>query len=251
MAERKGRPWEPYLKNPLIVALDLDSASESLTLAEQLAPVVGGFKVGPRLLLRYGPEHIRKIARFGKVFLDHKFFDIPTTMEASVRATFDLDVTMTTVHALAGAPALQMLARLEQELNRIRPFVVLNVTLLTSYSDENLPPGLKGTPIDEEVHDLAHLSFSSGLKGVVCSPHEVQKIRQMNSEGFLVTPGIRNSTDFVNDQKRIMSAPEALAAGASAIVVGRPIISATDPVRAAQEMIQSILPWLDEGKSDS
>src|SRR5690349_16562197 len=107
----------PPMKNPIFVALDVNSADEALQIAKNLGRLVGGFKLGPRLMLPYGAQLISQISKWGPVFVDMKFLDIPNTMEASVRATFDLGATWTTVHAWAGEATLTRLAKLEQELS--------------------------------------------------------------------------------------------------------------------------------------
>lgn len=228
------------LKSPLFVALDLDNDVEALKLADQLSDYVGGFKVGPRLALRYGSRFIEEIAQRGHVFLDMKYFDIPNTMVSAVRASFDAGASFVTIHALSGKEALQELSLLEKELNQIRAFRILSVTLLTSFKQETLPGALSQMDLAKQVHDLAHLSFFSGVRGLVCSPHEVSDLRKKFPQSFLVTPGIRRSQDQLGDQKRVMAPKEALMAGASALVVGRPILEAKDPVATAKEFYEEI-----------
>ncbi len=228
------------LKSPLFVALDLDNDVEALKLADQLSDYVGGFKVGPRLALRYGSRFIEEIAQRGHVFLDMKYFDIPNTMVSAVRASFDAGASFVTIHAFSGKEALQELSLLEKELNQIRAFRILSVTLLTSFKQETLPGALSQMDLAKQVHDLAHLSFFSGVRGLVCSPHEVSDLRKKFPQSFLVTPGIRRSQDQLGDQKRVMAPKEALMAGASALVVGRPILEAKDPVATAKEFYEEI-----------
>jgi orotidine-5'-phosphate decarboxylase len=226
------------LKSPLFVALDLDSGEKALQLAESLAPYVGGFKIGPRLALRYGADFVRQVAEKGLVFLDMKYFDIPNTMLSAVKASFDAGATFVTVHSLAGKETLEALSALERELNEQRPFRILSVTLLTSFKQENLPGALAQVELKRQVEDLAHLSFFSGVRGLVCSPLEVTDLRKKFPQSFLVTPGIRRQQDQLGDQKRVMGPREALLAGASALVVGRPILEASDPVQVAKEFYE-------------
>ncbi len=228
------------LKNPLIAALDLDSAEDCLDLVRRLGGRVGAYKLGPRLIVRYGADLVQKVAKDAPVFVDNKYLDIPSTMEAAIRASFDAGATLATVHAWAGREALERLAAVERELNAIRPFKVLAVTILTSFSPETLPPALKDRPIVTQVEELAELAFKSGLSGVVCSPQEIEVIRRLSSSAFVVTPGIRLPTDAAGDQKRIETPESAIRAGASAIVVGRPIIAAEDPVAAVEKILDSI-----------
>lgn len=221
--------------NPLFVALDVDSADEAIRLAETVAEVAGGFKVGPRLVYRYGADLVSKLARVGPVFVDCKFFDIPSVMEASVQAAFDGGATLCTVHALAGRPALERLSQLEARLQRERPFHVLAVTVLTSFSQETLPDSLISAPVPDHVLRLARLAQSSGIRGIVCSGEELPLFQEdaQLKELIKVCPGIRMKTDDSHDQKRIVTPFEAYENGASVIVVGRPIVEAKDVRKAA------------------
>jgi orotidine-5'-phosphate decarboxylase len=231
-----------YLKNgrPLMLALDLDDRNQAVKLVADLADYMGAVKVGPRLLMRYGAELVADLARHLPVFVDNKYLDIPNTMEAAVRATFEAGATFTTVHAWAGPEALQRLAKLEIELNKVRPFKILVVTILTSFNEKTLPPGMSKESIASHVTALADLTLQSGLSGLVCSPHEVSALRQLSKGAFLVVPGIRLPTDAAGDQKRIETPDVAIRQGASALVVGRPIYEAVDPVLAAQKITESI-----------
>lgn len=228
------------LKSPWFAALDLDSDVAALKLADSISEYVGGFKIGPRLALRYGAPFIREISQRGLVFLDMKYFDIPNTMLSAVRASFDAGASFVTVHALSGKEALQELAQLEHELKEVRPFRILSVTLLTSFKQDTLPGALAHAELAKQVEDLAHLSFFSGIRGLVCSPHEVTSLRKKFPQSFLVTPGIRRSQDSHGDQKRVMGPKEAMQAGASALVVGRPILESSDPVKTAKEFYEEV-----------
>jgi orotidine-5'-phosphate decarboxylase len=226
------------MRNPIIAALDVDDLGQALKLADELADVVGGFKVGPRLCLRYGQEVVREVAARGPVFVDNKHFDIPSTMEAAVRASFDGGASLVTVHALSGHEALSKMALLEKELNQIRPFKTLAVTILTSWDQNSLPGNFKQQPISQHVTELADLVLSSGMKGLVCSPQELELLQ--NKGLYLVTPGIRFSMDDLGDQKRVLGPYEALKAGASALVIGRPIIAAKNPRETATDYVMAL-----------
>ena len=228
------------LANPIIVSLDVDSVEDCLRLATQLKGRVGAYKIGPRLVVRYGQDLIAKMAALGPVFVDNKYLDIPSTMEGAIRATFDCGATLATVHCWAGGEALEKLAKLEAEFNRHRPFKILAVTILTSFSPETLPPGLLKESIDQHVEGLAALALGSGISGIVCSPQEVARLRALSKEAFLVTPGVRLPTDDRGDQKRVETPAEALRLGASALVIGRPIIEAKDPVAATEKILASL-----------
>lgn len=222
------------MKSPIFVALDVDDRQRALQIAREVEPFVGGFKVGPRLCLRYGADLVSELSRFGQVFVDNKYFDIPNTMIHAVRASFEAGATFVTVHAQAGKLALSQLAELERTFNQIRPFRLLAVTVLTSFGVANLPPLTESLSIMEQVKILAQLVFDSGLRGLVCSPHEVAQVKTLFPEIFAVTPGIRFPQGEENDQQRVMGPYEAMKAGASLLVVGRPIVEAENPRQAAR-----------------
>lgn len=224
------------LKNPLILALDLDEESKAWEMVEQTADIVGGIKIGPRLMLRYGSPFLKKVAAKSPVFLDMKFFDIPSTMVSAVRSALDIGASLVTVHAQAGSEALTELAKLEEEYRKTGNIKILAVTMLTSFDAKTLPSVLKSQPIAQHVEELVQLVQASGLNGVVCSPHELEILSKFNNL-YLVTPGIRMDTHSVGDQKRVMGPREALKAGATAVVVGRPILEAVSPVDACREMV--------------
>lgn len=226
------------LKNPLIVALDVDSAEEVKKISTELAGIAGGFKIGPRLVLRYGASLVQEVAQKAPVFLDNKHFDIPSTMEAAVRASFDAGASLVTVHAMSGAEALSRMAEVEKELSQKRPFKVLAVTVLTSWGEKSFAPVFKSQAIGDHVQQLVDLVQAQGLSGVVCSPHELDLLQ--NRDLYLVTPGIRFSMAANDDQNRVMTPQEALARGAKALVVGRPILQAADKVQAAQQFLANI-----------
>ncbi|MCB0422713.1 MAG: orotidine-5'-phosphate decarboxylase [Bdellovibrionales bacterium] len=219
---------------PLFAALDLDQRDSAIGLAKDLRPYVGGFKIGPRLTMKYGDDFVRELAKVGPVLVDNKYYDIPTTMEASVRATFSAGASYATIHAAAGPETLKLLADVEEELNKIRPFQLLVVTVLTSYEQNTLPPNWIDSPIDKQVEMLAQSAMDSGLTGFVCSAHEVQKLREMFPKAFLLTPGIRFMNEGHGDQKRVMSPQQAMKAGSSALVVGRPLYLSDDPIAVAK-----------------
>lgn len=227
------------LRNPLIIALDVDSEAEALRLAEELSDLAGGLKVGPRLVLRSKMDLVMRLSKIAPVFFDFKFFDIPSTMESAVRAAFESGASLVTVHALAGGVALKLMAKLEIELNQIRPFRILVVTILTSFEEESLPKNLKPQSISQHVSDLVTLTRDSGLRGIVCSPQELSLFEDQN-DLYLVTPGIRGDLSPSDDQKRTMGPTEAIENGATALVVGRPIIAAPNPREAALKFSMAI-----------
>lgn len=228
------------LANPIFVAVDVDTDAQAIELVQQTRAFVGGFKVGPRLCVRYGQPLLKELARHGQVFVDNKYFDIPSVMEASVRATFEMGASFCTVHAQAGAEALTLLAKLEEELCKVRPFRVLAVTILTSFKQETLAPMVRSIPIAEQTMTLAKLALDCGLTGLVCSPEEVESLRKAFPQAYLVTPGVRLSTDEKGDQKRVADPLTALQRGSSALVVGRPIYASLEPAKAAKIYYEEI-----------
>jgi orotidine-5'-phosphate decarboxylase len=228
------------LTQPIFVAVDLDTAEAALELVQKTRAFVGGFKVGPRLCLRYGEPLLKEIARHGSLFLDNKHFDIPSTMEAAVRASFDMGASFCTVHSQAGPEALALMAKVEAELCQIRPFRILSVTVLTSFKPETLPPVTNGKSIEVQTLALAQLTIDSGLSGIVCSPEEVEILRRKFPAAYLVTPGVRLAHDDRGDQKRVSDPCTALRRGASALVVGRPIYDSLEPAQAAKTYYEEI-----------
>lgn len=211
-----------------------------MELVRQTRAFVGGFKVGPRLALRYGETLLKEIARHGNMFVDNKYFDIPNTMEAAVRASFEVGASYCTVHAQAGREALSLLAEVEEELCKIRPFRILAVTVLTSFKQDTLPSVSQGMPIAEQTVALAKLVTDCGLTGLVCSPEEVESLRAKFPQAYLVTPGVRLSGEDRGDQKRVADPVTALRRGASALVVGRPIYDSLEPALAAKTYYEEI-----------
>src|SRR6266536_509697 len=236
------------MQNPIIVALDVQTAETALELVDQLASVVGAFKVGKELFVGAGPEVVRQLrARGASVFLDLKFHDIPNTVARAVAAAAELDVQMLTIHASGGSEMLRAAERAAQEtstrLGRIPP-LVLGVTILTSLDSNELAEIGMNANVGHQVERLASLAVRAGLRGLVCSPLEVAGLRSMiPAEIQLVTPGIRPADQKRDDQKRSLSPPEALAAGADWLVIGRPICAAENPRAAAEKILASLDAW--------
>ena len=229
------------MRSPIIVALDLPTAAAALDLARRVAPYVGAFKVGKELFVSEGPDLVRQLRQTGaSVFLDLKFHDIPNTVAKAVAAAVRLDVQMLTVHCSGGSAMMKAAETAAQEtaasLGRTAP-LVLGVTVLTSMDTAALTELGGETDITRQVERLARLAASSGLRGLVCSPLEIIPLRAVLPPSIqLVTPGIRTGAVKSDDQKRTLGPAEAMAAGASWLVVGRPIYAATDPVEAARKI---------------
>jgi orotidine-5'-phosphate decarboxylase len=233
------------MHNPIIVALDVPDPAAALKLVEQLAPVVGAFKVGKELFVSAGPQVIRDIRATGaSVFLDLKFHDIPNTVARAVEAAARLDVQMLTAHTSGGAEMLRAAEDAAQKtaakLGRTPP-LVLGVTVLTSLDANQLAEIGMEPDVGHQVERLASLAVSSGLRGLVCSPLEIPGLRQILPAGInLVVPGIRPADSAKDDQKRTLSPRGALDAGADWLVIGRPICASKNPRGAAERIIGSL-----------
>jgi orotidine-5'-phosphate decarboxylase len=231
----------------LLVALDVDSGARALELASQLRDLAGGVKVGSRLFTSEGPTLVRRLVETGaNVFLDLKFHDIPNTVAQAVEAAVSTGVWMLNVHASGGVPMMQAAARAAADTaareGRRRPLVI-GVTVLTSMDDATLRAAGVQRPLLEQVVTLARMAQEAGLDGVVASPQETAAIRSACGPDFsIVTPGIRGASAGTdkNDQSRTMGPAEAVRAGASYIVVGRPIIAAADPRAAAAAIVEEL-----------
>jgi len=232
-------------KNPIIVALDVPTVERALALAEQLSPVVGTFKVGSELFTNAGPQIVRHIRATGAaVFLDLKFHDIPNTVARSVAAAIRLDVQMLTIHTSGGPEMMKAAENAAQETARhlARPApLIVGVTVLTSMDAQELAAVGQTADPSVQVERLAALAAQSGLRGLVCSPLEVAALRRrLPAPIQLITPGIRGADEAIGDQKRTLSAREAIAAGANWLVIGRPICAAEDPRGVAERVLASL-----------
>lgn len=233
------------MRNPILVALDVPTGEAALDLARDLAPIVGGFKIGSQLFTSAGPEIVRRIRGLGgAVFLDLKFHDIPNTVAKAVEAAVRLDVQMLTVHTSGGLEMLRAAEESVQESARkanLTPPLVLGVTVLTSMDARALGAIGCEANVAKQVERLANLAVRAGLRGLVCSPLEITALRQLLPEDVsLVTPGIRTGSEPGDDQRRSLAPKEALAAGADWLVIGRPIYAAENPRRAAEQISASL-----------
>ncbi len=243
---RNPHPELAAIRNPLVVALDVDSADRALALVERLRGIAGMFKVGNQLFTAAGPDIVRRIIATGeRVFLDLKFHDIPNTVAKAGIEAVRLGVSIFNIHALGGPQMMRSTVEGVNELARrekiTRP-LILGVTVLTSHTQVSLHEVGIEPNLDDQVVRLAQLCEASGIDGVVASPHEITLIRKtVKDPGFIIlTPGVRPAGSDLNDQSRIMTPAEALRAGANFLVVGRPITTAGDPASAARNVLDEI-----------
>ena len=244
------------MRNPIIVALDVPTAEAALKLAEQLAPVAGGFKIGSELFTSAGPDIVRRIRERGApVFLDLKFHDIPNTVAKAVASATRLDVQMLTIHTSGGLEMMRAGEKSAQDTAKslgLPPPRVLGVTVLTSSNDSTLAEIGCEPDVVAQVERLARLAVQAGLRGLVCSPLEIVALRKiLPAPVQLVTPGIRPrlgeasgaawaGTGKADDQKRTLTPREAIDAGANWLVIGRPIYAAENPRAAAEIILESL-----------
>jgi orotidine-5'-phosphate decarboxylase len=230
------------MKEKIIIVLDVSSREEAMKLVRELHDLVGMFKVGSQLFTACGPQIVREvIAAGGKVFLDLKFHDIPNTVIHAAAEAARLGVSMMTVHACGGRAMMESVSKeLQEKFGRNKPLIVA-VTVLTSLDTRALFEIGIEVPVEEHVQRLALFAQECGMDGVVCSPQEIQQLRQSVNAGFkIVTPGIRMPDQPTNDQQRIATPREALQTGADYIVVGRAVTEDAAPRAAVERLLRSL-----------
>jgi len=218
----------------LIIALDVPTQTEALKLVRELSPQVGFFKIGLQLYTAGGPEIVRAILATGaKVFLDLKLHDIPNTVGKAVESAGRLGVQMLTIHLSGGEEMIR--AAIDGQQHNMS---ILGVTVLTSASEQTLrETGVSGK-ISNHVLRLAKLGVTTGIDGVVASPHEIQMLRaEFGDQMKIIVPGIRPTWSEAGDQKRVMTPREAFQNGADYLVIGRPIIAHPSPRAAVAKIL--------------
>jgi orotidine-5'-phosphate decarboxylase len=246
------------MPNPdrLIVALDVSSAAQARRIVQSIGESVSTYKIGKQLFTAEGPQIVRDLVSSGrKVFLDLKFHDIPNTVAGSVSEAAKLGISMLTVHASGGSKMLK--AAVEAAAQSAAKPMVIAVTVLTSLSDKDLEEiGIAGQ-VQTQVLRLGSLALKAGCGGLVASPLEARELRRGLGDGFAIfTPGIRmgdptspGDSGRPDDQARILTPKEAIVAGATYLVVGRPILEAASPARAAESIVAEVAGALHQSTS--
>jgi orotidine-5'-phosphate decarboxylase len=226
-------------REQLIVALDVSSAAQAQKIVSSLGDTVSFYKVGMQLYTAEGPAIVRDLVGSGRrVFLDLKYHDIPNTVGAAIREAGRLGVSLLTVHSFGGSKMLRAAAEAARESNPAMKVVA--VTVLTSMDQEALNEIMHGN-LEEQVVYVAGLALKAGCHGVVSSAREVRALRNRLGDDFLVvTPGVRPTGAAHGDQARVVTPAEAIAAGSTHLVVGRPITGAANPVQEAEKIIREI-----------
>ena len=229
------------MTNKIIVALDYEKESDALALVDQIDPSLCRLKVGKEMFTTLGINFVKQLhQRNFDVFLDLKYHDIPNTVARAVRSAADLGVWMVDLHASGGLRMMEEAKRILEPYGKDAPLLIA-VTVLTSMEDlDLLQIGINASPM-EQVLRLAHLTQRAGLDGVVCSPQEVEILRNACGEDFkLVTPGIRPIGADFGDQRRVMTPTAAIRAGSDYLVIGRPITQADNPAEVLRSINASI-----------
>ena len=222
--------------NPVFVAVDTPDLARAQALARAVGAHVGGLKLGLEFFMANGPAGVRAVAELGlPVFLDVKLHDIPNTVAGALRSLSVLDLAVVNVHAGGGAA---MLAAAREACPATTKLIA--VTVLTSLDDPDMAAMGVADGAAAQVARLAGLTRAAGLDGIVCSPHEVAAMKAAWPNGYFVVPGVRPAGADVGDQKRVMTPRAALDAGASMLVIGRPITGAADPAAAAAAIAASL-----------
>ena len=228
------------MQSPLIVALDVDSTDRLGLILQQLDPAMCRVKIGKELFTAVGPRAVGLCQDAGfEVFLDLKFHDIPNTCAGAVRAAASLGVWMVNVHCAGGRSMMQAARAALSELSH--PPLLIGVTVLTSMQQSDLDDLGVDRRLDAQVDQMTALAVASGLDGVVCSAQEAERLRALHGPSVcLVTPGIRPLWAPNNDQARVVTPSDALAAGASYLVIGRPITESENPCRALHRIVDEL-----------
>lgn len=229
------------IKNPIYCAIDTSSIDDASKLIEEILPYIGGIKLGLEFFTSCGLRGVEKLSKYKlPLFLDLKLYDIPNTVKKSLKNILSFKPVYTTLHISGGSEMLKECVNLKKEVKSTTNLI--GVTMLTSFDDITLKEVGISYSVNKNVENLSKLALNCGLDGIVCSPMEIEKIKNaFGSKLKLVVPGIRNNKIAdIDDQKRTLSAKEAINSGADIIVIGRPITAAQSPAEAAKVISQSI-----------
>ena len=227
--------------NPIFCAIDTSNIETATNLVSQIKPHIGGIKLGLEFFTSCGISGCHTMKEFNlPMFIDLKLHDIPNTVASALRGIFSLEPEYTTLHISGGSEMLKSSVTLKNELQSKTN--LLGVTILTSFNDNTIEELGFGSSVKHSIEQLTSIAHENGLDGIVCSPQEVKHIKETYKNKLkLIVPGIRSSNNVNNDQKRTLSAKEAISAGADIIVVGRPITKAKDPAESAKKLLQEIM----------
>ena len=227
--------------NPIFCAVDTSEIDKAVTLVDQISPHIGGIKLGLEFFSSCGLLGLEKIKKFEiPIFIDLKLYDIPNTVKKALRNILQFEPKYTTLHLSGGSEMLIECVNVKNELNSITKLI--GVTMLTSFNDVLISEIGIEKSVNENVKQLTQLAANCGMDGIVCSPLEISEVKKTHkSELQIISPGIRGKENIANDQKRTLSAKEAIEAGADVLVVGRPITDAKDPAKAAKNIYSEIL----------
>ena len=228
-------------KNPIILAVDVNSLKIAKSLVSDLKDYIGGVKLGMEFFNSFGPKGVKEISNFGvPIFLDLKLHDIPITVYKTVKSLMDLNVAIINVHSSGGKDMMEAAARARNE-HKDSSTKIIAVTVLTSLDDQDLNEIGFINESQDLVLKLAKLTKESGLDGIVCSAKEIALIKNNIGKDFtLVVPGIRLNNENLNDQKRVMSPGDAIKEGADLLVIGRPITDSQSPIDTINEILNQI-----------
>ena len=225
-------------RNPIFCAIDTNELDRALSLITEISPNIGGIKIGLEFITSLGISGVEEIKKSNiPLFIDLKLYDIPNTVSAALKNILKFEPEYTTVHISGGRRMLE--ACVEEKLRAKSNTKLVGVTMLTSFNNEEIGEIGINKSVNENVSLLASLASSCNLDGIVCSPHEISEIKN-NYDLEIITPGIRMDKLRTDDQKRTLSAKEALIAGADILVIGRPITQADSPSEAARSIYESI-----------
>ncbi len=226
--------------NPIFCAIDTSDIDKALALVDQISPYVGGIKLGLEFFTSCGLLGMEKIKKFEiPIFIDLKLYDIPNTVKQALINILQFEPRYTTLHLSGGSEMIIECVNAKNELNSITKLI--GVTMLTSFNDKLISEIGIEKSVNENVKQLTQLAVNCGIDGIVCSPLEISEVKNTHGNNLqIIAPGIRGKDNASNDQKRTLSAREAIEAGADILVIGRPITDARDPAKAAENIYSEI-----------